>query len=159
MALNDPKAKVRNSALELLCVLVQKEPNSAPLVEEMVGPDFSYRVLEKLQYGVLPTLNYDGIVEFSNKVTDFGNYYQAATYYPLHHQPTDDMSPHHQQTPAQEYQLNRTDYPQTVIVNQADIAGMSQQFYKSSMMSSSNQSRIDSVQDTNRSVIQSEIDS
>ncbi len=39
-------------------------------IERVVGIDIAYRIQEKLQYGILPKINYEGIVEYSSKMND-----------------------------------------------------------------------------------------
>jgi len=68
--LKDEKAKVRSNAIDLFCVIVSKDQSCCNNIEEIVGVDMAYRIQEKLQYGILPKLNYEGIVEYSSKMND-----------------------------------------------------------------------------------------
>jgi len=42
--IHDEKAKVRNSAFELICLLISKNPRIWPLIEKAVGIDYSFRI-------------------------------------------------------------------------------------------------------------------
>lgn len=78
--LEDQKAKVRNSYLELLCVILSRDQDAAQSVSHIVGPDWTQRIQEKLQYGVLPTLTFDGLVKYSNQLNEkFAASYQQSS--------------------------------------------------------------------------------